>query len=290
MAEHGGFGFDAAHAPAQYAEAVDHGRVGVGADERVGIGQPGAIGLFGHVDAIGQKFQIHLMADADAGGHDAQFFERLLAPLQKFVAFAVAAEFDFDVLVERIGHGPAINLHGVVHDQIHGDEGFDDARVAAVAHHGAAEAGEVHHTGHAGEVLQQDARGEIGDFFLRGGLARPPARQRFHLPPVVGGVALIAHGGFQENAHDIGQLGEGGTAQFGQRGQAMVGHGPAVVGERLQGGDGLGHLAFLRKHVSAKISCVSGGGNPICHGKKKPPCGGGVRDLVEGRRFELPTS
>ncbi len=38
LAEHGGFGFDAAHAPAENAEAVDHGGVGVGADEGVGVG------------------------------------------------------------------------------------------------------------------------------------------------------------------------------------------------------------------------------------------------------------
>ena len=38
LAEHGGLGLDAADAPAEHAEAVDHGGVGVGADQRVGIG------------------------------------------------------------------------------------------------------------------------------------------------------------------------------------------------------------------------------------------------------------
>jgi hypothetical protein len=37
LAEHAGFGLDAAHAPADDAEAVDHGGVGVGADEGVGV-------------------------------------------------------------------------------------------------------------------------------------------------------------------------------------------------------------------------------------------------------------
>ena len=37
LAEHRRFGFDAADAPAEHAEAVDHRRVRVGADERVGI-------------------------------------------------------------------------------------------------------------------------------------------------------------------------------------------------------------------------------------------------------------
>ena len=35
LAEHGRFGLDAADAPAEHAEAVDHGGVGVGADEGV---------------------------------------------------------------------------------------------------------------------------------------------------------------------------------------------------------------------------------------------------------------
>ena len=37
LAEHGGFGLDAAHAPAEHAEAVDHRGVRVGADEGVGV-------------------------------------------------------------------------------------------------------------------------------------------------------------------------------------------------------------------------------------------------------------
>ena len=38
LAEHRGLGLDAADAPAEHAEAVDHRRVRVGADERVGVG------------------------------------------------------------------------------------------------------------------------------------------------------------------------------------------------------------------------------------------------------------
>ena len=37
LAQHAGFGLDAAHAPADDADAVDHRRVAVGADERVGV-------------------------------------------------------------------------------------------------------------------------------------------------------------------------------------------------------------------------------------------------------------
>ena len=45
LAEHGGFGLDAADAPTEDAEAVDHGGVGVGADQGVGIGGDFAVGV-----------------------------------------------------------------------------------------------------------------------------------------------------------------------------------------------------------------------------------------------------
>ena len=37
LPEHASFRFDSAHAPADNAEAIDHGGVGIGADERVRI-------------------------------------------------------------------------------------------------------------------------------------------------------------------------------------------------------------------------------------------------------------
>jgi hypothetical protein len=39
LSQHAGLGLDAAHAPAQHPEAVDHGGVAVGAHQRVGIGE-----------------------------------------------------------------------------------------------------------------------------------------------------------------------------------------------------------------------------------------------------------
>ena len=43
LAEHGGLGLDAADAPAEHAETVDHGGVGVGADEGIGVRGDGAV-------------------------------------------------------------------------------------------------------------------------------------------------------------------------------------------------------------------------------------------------------
>ena len=92
LAEHARFRLDAADAPADDAEAVDHGGVRIGADERVGIID--AV-LLEH--ALGEVFEIHLVHDADAGRHDAEGLERLLAPLEELVALAVALEFELEV-------------------------------------------------------------------------------------------------------------------------------------------------------------------------------------------------
>lgn len=53
LTEHSRFGFDSAYTPTHDAEAVDHGGVGIGADERVGVGEEGAVGLFFGENATG---------------------------------------------------------------------------------------------------------------------------------------------------------------------------------------------------------------------------------------------
>ena len=50
---------------------------------------------------LGQVLQIDLVNDADVRRDDAEVVERLLAPTQELVAFAVAFEFDLDILRQR---------------------------------------------------------------------------------------------------------------------------------------------------------------------------------------------
>ncbi len=67
LAEHRGLGLDAADAPAEHAEAVDHGGVRVGADARVGVGaEDAADGPV--VDDLGEVLDVHLVHDAGARG------------------------------------------------------------------------------------------------------------------------------------------------------------------------------------------------------------------------------
>ena len=61
LAEHRGLGLDAADAPAEHAEAVDHGGVRVGADEGVGV----RLAVADH-DRAGQVLDVDLVDDAGA--------------------------------------------------------------------------------------------------------------------------------------------------------------------------------------------------------------------------------
>ncbi len=123
LAEHGRLGLDAADAPAEHAEAVDHGGVRVGADERVGIGAARAVRLAVE-DHAAEVLEIHLVHDAGVRRHDLEIAERGLAPAQERVALAVALELDGGVGGERAGGAVFIHLHGVVDDELGGASGL----------------------------------------------------------------------------------------------------------------------------------------------------------------------
>ena len=81
LAEHRGLGLDAADAPAEDAEAVDHRRVRVGADERVGVRERDGALLRGrgHDDAR-EELEVHLVDDAGVRRDDLEVAERRSGP------------------------------------------------------------------------------------------------------------------------------------------------------------------------------------------------------------------
>ena len=139
--------------------------MGVGADEGVRI--ENAVFL---EHALGEVFEVHLVDDADAGRHDLEGVEGLLAPLEELVALAVAVELEVEVFLQRVRAAGEIHLHGVVHDEVHGDERLDHFRVLAHAVDGGAHGGEIDEQRHAGEVLEDDAGDDEGDFIVAGSL------------------------------------------------------------------------------------------------------------------------
>ena len=99
LAEHRRLGLDPADAPAEHAEPVDHRRVRVGADERVGVGLRDAVDLALEDDPA-QVLEVDLVADPGRRRHDAEVVEGLLAPAQEGVALAVALVVAVGVDVE----------------------------------------------------------------------------------------------------------------------------------------------------------------------------------------------
>ena len=165
LTEHRGLRLDAAHPPAEHAEAVDHRGVGVGAHQRVRERLPVA-GL----DHAREVLQVDLVADAGVGRHDREVLERRLAPAQERVALAVALELELGVALEGEALGEHVHLDRVVDHELHRHERVDALRIAAELVHGVAHGGEVHDRRNAREVLHQHPGRGVGD--LTRGLVR----------------------------------------------------------------------------------------------------------------------
>ena len=110
------------------------------------------------------------MDDADAGRHHLEGVERLLAPLEKFIALAVAVELQIEIEGEGVASAGVIDLHRVVDDQIDGHQGLDHFGVLAHGVNGGTHRRQIHQQGHAGEVLQHDARHHKRNFEVAGRL------------------------------------------------------------------------------------------------------------------------
>lgn len=94
LSEHAGLGFDAANAPADHADTVDHGGMAVGSDQRVGVVD--AVLL---VHAACQVLEVDLVHDANAGRHDLESVKGLHPPLHELVALVIALEFQLHVQI-----------------------------------------------------------------------------------------------------------------------------------------------------------------------------------------------
>jgi hypothetical protein len=177
LAEHGGLRLDAADAPTEHAETVDHRRVRVGADHSVRICGPVAI----HHHAR-QVLDVDLVHDAGAGWHDLELVERRLSPAEELVALLVAAVLELDVALERVRAAEDVGDDRVVDDELGRRERVDLRGIAAEVTDGLAHRGEVDDARHTREVLHEHAgRGEL-DFHARVGGSIPLAQR-----PDVGG-------------------------------------------------------------------------------------------------------
>ena len=132
------------------------------------------------------------------GRHDFERVEGLHAPFHELVALLVPLEFQFHVEVKRFLAAVVIDLHRVVHDQVHRHQRLDDLRIPAHPGGDAAHGGQVRQQGHAGEVLRaRCARPRRGS--RRCAARRLPGGQ---LPDVFFGDFLAVHVAQHRLEHD----------------------------------------------------------------------------------------
>ena len=206
LAEHRRLGLDPADAPAEDAEAVDHRRVGVGADEGVGVGLQDAA-VLAAVDDLGEVLEVDLVADAGRRRDDAEVVEGLLPPLEERVALAVALEVVLGVDREGALVAEGVDLDRVVDHQVDVDQRVDRRRVAADLLHRVAHRRQVDDGGDAGEVLHQDAGGLEGDLDagLGGGV---PGGDRLDVGGADRDAVLEPQHVLQQDLDRVGQAGD----------------------------------------------------------------------------------
>ena len=205
LAEHGRLRLDAADAPADHADAVDHRGVRVGAYARVRVGLQLAVHLAGE-DGAGQVLDVDLVDDAGAGRDDLEVVEGALAPAQELVALPVALVLDLDVAPEGLRGAEHVGDHRVVDDHLGGRERVDPGRVAAELRHRLAHGGEVDDAGDAGEVLHDHAGGRELDLLAGLGVGVPAGERLDVLGGDVGAV-LGAQQVLQQHLEAVGQRG-----------------------------------------------------------------------------------
>ncbi|VGP77270.1 hypothetical protein SB00610_03759 [Klebsiella quasipneumoniae subsp. similipneumoniae] len=175
LAEHGGFRFNPAHAPAQHAEPVNHGGMGVGAHQGIRPRHPLSVHLFAP-HRPSEIFQVDLVANPGARRHHAESAEGLLPPTQKCVAFVVPLHFQADVVFEGLVVAEAVDGHRVVDHQVARRKRVHLRGIAAQAFHRLAHGGQIHYRRHAGKVLHQDASRTVGDLPVGMGLFQPTGK------------------------------------------------------------------------------------------------------------------
>src|SRR5437868_8686148 len=81
--------------------------------------------------ALSQIFEIDLMNNPDAGRHQLECFECLLAPFEELISLPVAFELHLEVQPQCLGGAKEVDLDRVIDDQIDRDQWFNNVRIPA---------------------------------------------------------------------------------------------------------------------------------------------------------------
>jgi hypothetical protein len=155
-------------------------------------------------DNLGDMLQVDLVADSGSGRHHLEIVERLAAPFEELVAFAVALIFELDVPLEGAWVPELVDHDAVVDDQVHRHERVDLLGIAAELAHRVAHGGEVDDSGNAGEVLHQHTGRTVLDLAVDPPLLQP-VRHRLKVVPGDRLAVLEAEQVLEQHLHREGQ-------------------------------------------------------------------------------------
>src|SRR5215469_5331760 len=93
--------------------------------------------------ALCEIFEVYLMNNPDPRRNELESFERLLSPLEKLVALAVALELHIQVELQSARRTEEIHLHRVIDHQINGHKRLDNFRIGSEPLHSAAHGREI---------------------------------------------------------------------------------------------------------------------------------------------------
>ena len=210
LTQHGGFRFNAAHAPAQDAQAIDHGGVGVGTHQGIRIGK-GFVALLLVPHRLAQVLKVYLVANAGTRRYHTEVVKGLLAPAQELIAFLITLHLNGNVVLESRLIPELVHHDGVINHQVNGGQRVDQRRVLAGLAHRLTHGGQVHHTRHAGKVLHQHPRRAELDFGV-GATVLQPLRHGLKVLFLNGDTVFKAQQVFRQHLEGIGHSVE--IAQF----------------------------------------------------------------------------
>ncbi len=176
-AEHDALGLQPADAPAEHADSVDHGRMAVGTDQRIGHCPVHTV-LFPVGDDRRQPFEVYRVHDPCAGRVHGKAVECVRRPFHEAVALGIALHFARHVARARIGAAENVDRKTVVGRYVHGQYGIEQRRIAAGLGKSGPCGGNVDERRTARGVVHQHATRRECDFGIASAARDPAVDQR----------------------------------------------------------------------------------------------------------------
>ena len=173
--EHGAFGLEPTDAPAEHAHGVDHRRMAVGAQERVGQHPRLAVDRLERHDRR-QVLQVDGVHDAGARREHLEPAEIARCPFHEPVALGIAADLDAHVAQEGTALAELVDADRVVGGGRHRTDRAQRRGVAAVLGDHVAHGGDIDQGRAAGRVVHQNAARPERDLDLGTGAGEPHDR------------------------------------------------------------------------------------------------------------------